>query len=607
MESKVYNFEDMPALPENHIENIRNAFKDYLFFEKVSDGIKKYTCSACGAEFQRGRKVELRTYDSNDIALDAAHGGEYLTCPVCKKEKLQVKNANRCDFCKLTEMKCVLYFIPVNENEVWFRGCMYEHNFSECNLSPKITFNEVCRYLFEPGVALFWKKYWYSEEFNAESIIQEPFLWNHAVYCEKYDYLIFPVSEKTLDDTFLKYCSFEEFCNSGEWHNPPLLKYLALYAQYPETEMLVKTGNSKLVGYMLYGNTYYTRLLDWNAKTPWGILRLTHEEYNEYVKHGRDFKLLKIYKRMKLSGVKDFEKAKYVQKFFQGYFGDLKKIISVNAMAKRDGKTVYDAVKYFEKISRNSMGGCHQCPGITSREAYSLWEDYIDMQKAVTPDMKNIPIFPHDLKKRHDALLDNKKRSEAKNRRAEKKKYIKSLVEAAKENFPKVDDVCVSIQNKYEYENSEYKMMVPKNLEEIIKESVALNMCIHRAVTGRYYERIQQRETYLFFLRRKDKSKKPFYIIEAEPDGTIRQKRTKNDSQIEKEINAFLPFLREWQSHIQNQLDSKDKKLAAKSQELRKANLQELRENKTTINFGENRGELLVDVLEKDLLEVLAV
>ena len=596
-------FQSMPEIPAEEIEAVKKSFTNYLFFKKVKDGVREYTCSSCGEKFKRGRNVHLRTFTENDVNLSSARIGEFCTCPCCGKV-LEVKNANHCAFSSLYEMKNYLFYVCANENEVWFRGFMFEREFSNDLLVPPVTKKEVCRYQLTPGNARFWKKYWYCNAFCEEKTITEPFLWHQGFYCEKYIYCFESIADTELNNTFLKYCSYDLFCDLCGY-KAPAMKYLSWYSIHPQIELLVKTGNHQIIEYIVSQNTDFPRYLNWNARTPWELFRLSREEYSIWIANGRDFDLLRVYKRLGDTGVKAFEKAKVVYKFFQSYYATRKLIIHVNSMAKKEGKTAYDAVKYFEKISRESAGACHHCPGITSKEAYDLWEDYIEMLKAVNPKLKNVPLFPHDLKERHDELLKAKQRKAAKDRAKADKKYIAELIEKYKK-FNKVDEVCESIAEKYSFTDGEFSIIVPKGMKEILKESVALNMCIHRVDNGRYFDRIERRETYILFLRKNKNLKKPWYIIEVEPNGTVQQKRTTDDSQYDDDISAFTPFLREWQKFVSSKLTKSDIELARESKRLREENFADLRKTKKQVNYGNHRGELLIDLLEKDLLEVIA-
>ena len=99
---------------------------------------------------------------------------------------------------------------------------------------------------------------------------------------------------------------------------------------------------------------------------------------------------------------------------------------------------------------------------------------------------------------------------------------------------------------------------------------------LHHCVgsSDRYWERIERRESYVLFLRRVSKPDAPYYTLEIEPDGTVRQKRTMYDRQKEE-----------------------------KSCILRNQEFTQMRENQVIIHTGDLRGQLLVDVLMKDLME----
>lgn len=607
MESNV--FDTMPEIPNVDIEWVKNSFVNYLFFETVKDGVKKYTCSACGNKFERGKNVLIRTSTPNDYELSVARQGDICICPVCGK-RLEVKNVKICSFDKLYSQQSYLFTLVVDENEVWFRGVVFSKQFSKENLTPSVQRWECYRYKLTPGKAQMWMKWYYIDtEFYECHTVTDAFSWNYGIYTEKYDYCFYYVNRNGLSGTFLKYNGFDTYIQYAFYSNVSQIKYLCWYARHPQIELLVKTGHEKIVDEMMYENTDNKSILNWSATTPWDLFNLSHTEYNEYVKRGCDFGLLKTYHRIDGKGVKDFEKAAALNDFFKysGFSGRInhKSIINTNSIAKKEGKTAFDSLKYFEKISRNSAGCCHHCPGITVKEAYNLWADYIQMLRTFNPQLKDVPIFPHDLKKRHDDILRKKKQIESKNRAEEEAKHLKSLVEKHK-RFKKVTKICSEITDKYSYTDGEYTVVVPQSLEAILKESIALDLCIHRTKDGRYFDRIQRRETYILFLRKNSKANKPWYVIEVEPNGTVQQKRTTGDSQREKDIKAFTPFLRKWQKYVQTKLTLEDMELQKTSKKLREENFADLRKTKKTVNYGKHRGELLIDVLENDLLEVIA-
>ena len=101
----------------------------------------------------------------------------------------------------------------------------------------------------------------------------------------------------------------------------------------------------------------------------------------------------------------------------------------------------------------------------------------------------------------------------------------------------------------------------------------------------------------------KENPKVPFYTLEVEPDGTIRQKRAEFNRQ-NKDIDKVTSFLTLWQKEIQKRLTQKDRKSTEESRKLRQQNYQEIRDKHVVVHGGTFAGELLADLLEKDLMDL---
>lgn len=108
--------------------------------------------------------------------------------------------------------------------------------------------------------------------------------------------------------------------------------------------------------------------------------------------------------------------------------------------------------------------------------------------------------------------------------------------------------------------------------------------------------------TYVLFLRHSSDVSKSYYTLEIEPNGTIRQKRTKFDRQ-EADIEDATKFLGQWQRAISKRLTATDLELAEKSRSARLVQYEQLRNDRVIIHTGALAGKLLVDVLLADLME----
>lgn len=95
---------------------------------------------------------------------------------------------------------------------------------------------------------------------------------------------------------------------------------------------------------------------------------------------------------------------------------------------------------------------------------------------------------------------------------------------------------------------------------------------------------------------------RPYYTLEVEPNGTIRQKRTQGDNQ-EADIEEASAFLRKWQKTVAKRLDQEDLELAKASKMLRIQEFEELRESQVTVRTGKLAGVPLLEVLQQDLME----
>lgn len=218
------------------------------------------------------------------------------------------------------------------------------------------------------------------------------------------------------------------------------------------------------------------------------------------------------------------------------------------------------------------------------------WEDYLKMAKRLKMDVQNELFYkPRNIKEAHDkviALMEEKGLS------------IKASEIADK--YPNIEDILAEINEKYSFEDKKYALVIPSRIEDMLNESNALSLCMDR--DDRYFERISVRETYIAFLRRKSEPDKPWYVIEFEPNGTLRQESTAGDRK-NKDFDEAVPFCKKWQRELTKRLTEEDRRLAEQSAQLRLKEWEELRKNKNKIRNGPLQGKLLVNVLEQRLME----
>ena len=240
---------------------------------------------------------------------------------------------------------------------------------------------------------------------------------------------------------------------------------------------------------------------------------------------------------------------------------------------------------YLERQKEYFDGSCQQ--------ALTTWQDYLAMAERLHYDTSDEIVYRvRKLRQRHDELV---LQSEAGSLEEQASKM------AAK--YPHVNDICMELQKKYAYSDGDYTVLAPPNIFAIIKEGRMLHHCVGNDGSGeRYYERIERRESFIMFLRRTDEPEDPYYTLEIEPDGTVRQKRTLFDRQYE-DIEQATEFLLKWQKVIAARLTGRDLKLAERSRELRKEEFIQMQKDRVIIHTGHLAGRLLADVLLADLME----
>lgn len=235
---------------------------------------------------------------------------------------------------------------------------------------------------------------------------------------------------------------------------------------------------------------------------------------------------------------------------------------------------------------RRQMREAHMKSG----EVLTTWSDYLSMACRLKMDTGDAIIYRvRKLRQRHDELVKLCGQKELAIRAGE-----------VLEKYPHVEDIYQDIKEIYGYAGEDYTVIVPSRIEEIMAEGEKLHHCV--GSSDRYWERIERNESYVLFLRRVSRPDDSYYTLEIEPDGTVRQKRTMYDRQKE-DIKDAEKFLREWQKAISKRITAKERGLAEKSRILRNEEFTQLRENQIIIHTGDLRGQLLADVLMKDLME----
>lgn len=355
-------------------------------------------------------------------------------------------------------------------------------------------------------------------------------------------------------------------------------KYLAVWKRLPQMEQIWKAGLQRLTKECFH-NCDNVRKLVLNSSEP-GLIRalgLDASKFRRLRQMDGDTETLAWLQLEKRTGQRITDDMLRWSKKEQISAKDLVFIA--------DRMSLVQIKNYLERQKEYFDGSCQQ--------ALTTWQDYLAMAERLHYDTSDEIVYRvRKLRQRHDELV---LQSEAGSLEEQASKM------AAK--YPHVNAICVELQEKYAYSDDDYTVLAPQDIFEIIKEGRMLHHCVGNDGAGeRYYDRMERRESFIMFLRRTEEPNDPYYTLEIEPDGTVRQKRTLFDRQYE-DIEQATEFLIKWQKVIAARLTGRDLKLAERSRELRKEEFIQMRKDRVIIHTGHLAGRLLADVLLADLME----
>lgn len=253
--------------------------------------------------------------------------------------------------------------------------------------------------------------------------------------------------------------------------------------------------------------------------------------------------------------------------------------LSKNNIGQAEVEFISDRMSLQQIMNYVNRQQVESYPKKTASQILGQWKDYLDMLEKIGKKADDAMMYrPRELKRRHDECVEeiNRRRIIEEMKRNEEQRQEEAR--KMRERFPGAEEILKEIKPKYEYTGEEYLIVVPKRLIDIIAEGQALHHCA--GATDRYFDRIMQRETYICFLRKVSDPETPFYTIEVEPGGTIRQHRGMYDE--EPDIDKIKPFLRQWQKEIRKRMSREDHEYAKISAVKRQENIEELKAKNNT-------------------------
>lgn len=293
--------------------------------------------------------------------------------------------------------------------------------------------------------------------------------WQDYDWCyndDKYLYLYAPIVNIEFIATLpeYKYAALDLYLDNN------LFKYLRLYEQYPQAELLVKAG----LGYFATSKMILKQCAKDKQFCKW-----LYNHKNEIQSHYYVSSIIRAYKQNR--NVEDIYKYDNFKKYFDhpDNFSHLKEIFV--------GKEKTKLLEYL--IKQNTDGWCYN--------------DYLNACEYLQLDMnldKNR--YPHDFKKWHDIRIDEYHSAKAKaDEQARKKLY---------RQFTKVANKYLALQ----HDKNDFAIVIAKSPAELVNEGEVLHHCVGRMG---YDQKFARGESLIFFVRNKDDIETPFVTLEYSP------------------------------------------------------------------------------------------
>ena len=488
-------------LTQEEKDTIRDMFPQYLFFrnEYEDDGyhvsstpVRMCTCTACGETFSavRGNWPRGKLHH------------EECNCPNCGRDVEAIavgKYKYSMPSLEQWGKTAVLRVLP--DGALQIEAGNATRRFTHDDLVGEIVWRPVKRYYFKAGTVQAWTlrlTEWSCDgnhryEWLPTKTVMDAFAPN---FYADYDggYKIIDLRE-ALEHPAWKYCQMETFyhyqyaadiiedwttgqrAESARW----LVLYLAWYALHPQIEMAVKLGFSDAVEELIEQNRKNARLLNWDADTPAGFLRMGKRDAKAFIRAQMSFRDLKTWRGTDKKG----SFADYIA--LADLVGGSENLQKISERANVHGIALKTAARYIAKL----IPACSRYAPPTA-QIIQTWCDYLDMAQSLNYDLtEETVLMPKNLQERHDAAAETLGE-------LDRLDEIKAYKIRRKQ-----------LEKKYGFKLGGLRVLIPNSAEEIIAEGKTLHHCV-----GGYAARHVQGKTVILFLRNAKKPMRSFLTIE---------------------------------------------------------------------------------------------
>lgn len=498
------------------MEDVKRFFRAYIFAKPSREDRKKRVgwCSCCGAFLDEG-EMAAAVKTANGGMLAKWHDAD-AECPQCGRMATVKEDFRMRSYNSLFEDRMIAYIHVAAADLIYIRvfdtAVRYGADEPEGDFYP-IYGSEKYRCRLRPGEWVCEKNQenWYGARarfVRAKTPLDEPANKPLGGIC----------GAARLEKSFMRYHQGQTYYDNCEEKTVYVgygysdcrgyypLKYLCRFAEYPQTEMVQKLGLHWAVNDLVNENRKNARLLDWNAKTVNGFLRLDRQTARAYLRESREKGVLALLHRYK--GAFTVAECEFLHSL-----GD-------RAAALGDALQKY-------RLTPERLQNYIRKTGITCAD----WLDYISGAAALGYDLAvhNV-LLPKDFHEAHDAAIRGLSLADFRELTKAQQRKLKARAK------------------RYEWRIGGYVFRFPLAAREIVEEGRALGHCV-----GGYAGRHMDGKTNIVFLRRADTPDKSLYTIEI--DGAeVRQAYGAHNRIKPQNDGRVAACYRLWQMHVAKDL-----------------------------------------------------
>lgn len=333
--------------------------------------------------------------------------------------------------------------------------------------------------------------------------------------------------KRVLKGSRIEHCDVARYMRKdmGEPISPAPL--LAQINRYPMVEYLEKQGLSRLVDEIINRTASPILNID-NAKNVKEALGIDGQRINRLKKLNGGCHMLKALRR----------EQQYAERFTDEQLNHIEdERIDINDL--ECDRTLMSAPRMINYL-------LHQVE-ITG-QSYAMilrrYSDYLDMAEERGLDITDEIICHNNrMMEFHDKYLEEKNREEAVKRDQEVNK-----------KFSQIKADYSSNKKHFEYATDDYVIMIPKCASEITLEGRLQHHCV--GASDNYMNKMNNRQTFILFMRHKKNPELPYYTLEVKWDGTVIQSYSAYDRRPDKEI--VDKFLDEWTSVVEQRMNNEN-------------------------------------------------